>query len=159
MEGRQLAARATAEQDTPLKSVQDRAAANEFLNQAMEDYRRTIEFNLSDVAAHHGYAAMLMYFGRHREAAREFIEVVRRRDSLPPAARSQFYADTDLLGQCLLYCGHPKEAAQAFAAAMRLDPSPPLAQEHLKQALATAQSNRQTGQAMTDLADPADDGD
>jgi tetratricopeptide (TPR) repeat protein len=134
--GRELAARATAEAHQGLDATQDRVLANDSLNEAMECYRQAIRFNAFDVGAHHGYGSMLMYFGRYREAAHEFVEVVRRRDSMNPAARGQYYADTDLLGQCLLYCGHPKEAAHAFAAALALDPAPPDAALHLRQAQA-----------------------
>lgn len=132
MEGRELATQATAEAGQGLDAMPDRVAANELLNAALECYRRTIEINVYDVAAHHGYATMLMYFGRHEEAAREFLAVVRLRDSLGPASQPNYYVDNDLLGQCLLYCGRADEAANAFRAALLLQPAPPEAAAHLK---------------------------
>ncbi|HSU66862.1 MAG TPA: tetratricopeptide repeat protein, partial [Tepidisphaeraceae bacterium] len=133
MEGRDLAALAEADKGSRA-SVDRRLAADDLLDEAMNDYRRTVFLNPSDVAAHHGYAAILMYFGMHHEAGREFLEVVRRRDALNPSIRPTYYADTDLLGQCFLNQNRPEEAVKAFQSASRLTPPPPQAAAHLKQA-------------------------
>jgi tetratricopeptide (TPR) repeat protein len=155
-EGRDLAARATAQAGAG--ALQLRASADDRLNEAMECYQRAIEFNAYDVGAHHGYGAMLMYFGRYREAAREFIEVVRRRETMNPAARPQYYADTDLLGQCLLMCGHPREAVHAFRAALQLNPSAPDVQLHLRGAEAVLASEQaRSRSAITDTARESSD--
>ena len=131
-EGRELAARATAEAADLSSSSRDRLAANDKLSEAMDYYEHTIRLNPNDVAGRHGYAALLMYFGRNREAVQAFAEVLRRRDTMSPAAQSQFYPDTDLLGQCLYNTGRPDLAIRAFRDALRLRPPPPGAAEHLK---------------------------
>jgi tetratricopeptide (TPR) repeat protein len=132
VEGRELATRATQEADAGRDSKQDRIAANEKLHEALDYYEQTLRLNPDDVAGRHGYAAILMYFGRSHEAAGAFAQVLRRRDMMPPAAQVQYFQDTDLLGQCLYNSGRPDLAVRAFRAAVRLQPPPPGAVEHLK---------------------------
>lgn len=132
VEGRKLATRATEEAAAGRDPKQDRLAANEKLHEALDYYEQTLRLNPDDVAGQHGYAAILMYFGRSREAAEAFNQVLRRRDSMAPAAQVQYYQDTDLLGQCLYNCGRADLAVRAFRAATRLQPPPPGAAEHLR---------------------------
>jgi tetratricopeptide (TPR) repeat protein len=123
--------------------------ANEFLLNAMECYRHTVELNGFDVAAHHGYGAMLMYFGKYEDAGRQFLQVLRLRNSLSPSMRSNYYADTDLLGQCLLLCGHIQEAAAIFREANALQPAPPDAALHLRAAEAVLARRNAAHPAIT----------
>ena len=134
MEGRELAKRATAKAAQGLDPIPDRLMANLRLQQAMNGYQHAVEFNDFDLAAHHGYGAMLMYFGRYQDAAGQFVEVLRRRNSLAPRVRANYYADTDLLGQCLFFCGLTKDAVAVFREAVALNPPPIESALHLKAA-------------------------
>lgn len=150
MDGRALATRATAETDKPVEASIDRDAANVCLRHAMECYEHAVELNTFDLAAHHGYGAMLMYFGRYEEAGRQFLEVVRRRNSLMPSMRPKYYADTDLLGQCLFFTGHADDAATVFKEAASLTPAPTDAALHLRAAEAVVARRNAARQAVTD---------
>ena len=125
-------ARRTAEQGG--NPTADRAAADVRFAEAMNLYRWTLQLKPGSVTTRHSYAMILMHFGRWSEAAKEFAEVVHRRDLLPRRAREQFFVDSDLLGQALYRGGRPAEAAEAFRAALRLQPPPPGAAEHLRAA-------------------------
>jgi tetratricopeptide (TPR) repeat protein len=152
VEGRKLATRATEEAAAGRDPRQDRIAANEKLHEALDYYEQTLRLNPDDVAGQHGYAAILMYFGRSREAAEAFNQVLRRRDMMAPAAQVQYYQDTDLLGQCLYNCGRADLAVRAFGAATRLQPPPPGAEEHLKtvEAILAARAHK-PDPAITDI--------
>lgn len=150
VQGRELATRATAEAAAGQSSRQDRMAANGKLHEALEFYEQTLRLNPDDVAGRHGYAAILMYFGRSREAAEAFVEVLRRRDMMAPAARIQYFQDTDLLGQCLYNSGRPDLAVRAFRAAVRLQPPPPGSVEHLRTMEAILAARAKPGPAITD---------
>jgi tetratricopeptide (TPR) repeat protein len=157
MEGRRLAAQATADQTQGLESaVEAREAANDLLESAMDCYRETVHLNPSHVGTHHGYGAMLMYFGAYKPAGQQFVEVLKRRDLMTPAARPQYYADTDLLGQCLLACGRTEQAVHAFEEALKLQPPPAEAAAHLQSARA-ALAARQLGPATPVLTDTRDE--
>lgn len=112
----------------------DRPAADQALREAMDLYRQTLRVNPNHLAAEHGYATILLHFGRFQEAAEVLADIVRRRDRLPPAGRVQFYRDTDLLGQCYFRLGRFSDAVDAFRDATQLTPPPPGAHEHLQQA-------------------------
>lgn len=150
MDGRALATRATAEADKPQEASIDRDAANVCLRHAMECYGHAVELNTFDLAAHHGYGAMLMYFGKYEEAGRQFLDVLRRRNSLMPSVRPRYYPDTDLLGQCLFFTGHADEAAQVFRDAVALTPPPDDAALHLRAAEAVVARRKGARQAITD---------
>lgn len=151
MEGRALATRATADAGQGFDATAERAAANGYLQQAMECYRHAVELNDFDLAAHHGYGAMLMYFGRYDDAGRQFVEVLRRRNSLAPSVRPSYYADTDFLGQCLFFVGRTDDAAAVFRDAMALRPAPVDAALHLRAAEAVlARHNAAHSPALTD---------
>jgi hypothetical protein len=133
-DGKQLATRAVEEAARGENPIPDRMAADEALREAMEGYRRAISINPSMTAAHHGYGAMLMYFGDYPNAARAFNEVLIRRQVMSPAAQTQFYEDSDLLAQCLLYSGRADIAVKVLRDAMRLRPIPAGVEEHLRAA-------------------------
>lgn len=151
MEGRELAKTATAKAAQGIDPIPDRLMANLRLQQAMNGYQHAVEFNDFDLAAHHGYGAMLMYFGRYQDAARQFVEVLRRRNSLAPRVRPNYYADTDLLGQCLFFCGLTDDAAAVFREAVALNPPPDESALHLKAAEAVlAHRNAAPPSVLTD---------
>lgn len=149
MDGRNLAARANTDSRRGLDSSDERQMANAFLRNAMECYGHAVELNQFDVGAHHGYGAMLMYFGKYEDAGRQFLQVLRLRNSLVPSMRSNYYADTDLLGQCLFFCGHTKEAAEIFREAKALQPAPPDAALHLRAAEAVLARRNAAHQTIT----------
>lgn len=149
MDGRELAARANADSKRGFDSSGERNLANESLRDAMECYRHAVELNEFDVAAHHGYGAMLMYFGNYDDAGRQFVQVLRLRNSLIPSMRSNYYADTDLLGQCLFFSGHTKAAAAVFKEAAALQPAPPDAALHLRAAQAVLARRNAAHQALS----------
>jgi hypothetical protein len=151
MDGRALAARATAEATQGIDATADRAAANDCLQEAMDCYRHAVELNDFDLAAHHGYGAMLMYFGRYDDAGRQFVEVLRRRNSLAPSMRPNYYADTDFLGQCLFFVGRAEDAAAVFREAIALRPAPADAALHLRAAEAVLARRNAAHPAITDM--------
>jgi tetratricopeptide (TPR) repeat protein len=158
MEGRELAARATAEAAHGIDPTPDRLAANDRLREAMNSYQHAVELNEFDLAAHHGYGAMLLYFGRYQEAGRQFVEVLRRRNSLAPSMRPNYYADTDFLGQCLFFCGRADEAAEVFRDAAALRPAPADAALHLRAAEAVVARRNAARPAITDTRKEAAEG-
>lgn len=130
-----------------------RMEATALLADALECYRRTVKLSEYNVAAHHGYGAMLMFFGRYDEAVDQFQEVVVRRQRLRPIVQAKYFDDTDLLGQCLMDAGRPDEAVRAFRDAVRLDPAPADAAAHLRAAqmvLAQRDKAARSAPAVTD---------
>lgn len=153
-EGRELLVKATAEAKAGNDPTVDQLEGKAMLADAMECYRRTVLLSDYNVAAYHGYGAMLMFFGRFDEAADEFRQVLGRRNHLRPIVRSKYYDDTDLLGQCLMACGKPDEAVLAFRAATRLDPPPAEAAAHLRAAeMVLAQRDKAAAPAAPALTD------
>ncbi|HEY2588688.1 MAG TPA: hypothetical protein VGI81_23300 [Tepidisphaeraceae bacterium] len=154
-EGRQLMLKAMAEAKAGMDPTVDQLEAKALMADAMECYRRTISLSDSNLAAHHGYGAMLMFFGRYKEAADQFHEVVVRREHLRPIVRAKYYEDTDLLGQCLMAFGRPADAVRAFRAATLLDPPPANAAAHLRAAETSLAQQREKNaqQPSSGLAD------
>lgn len=152
-QGRQLMVKATAEARAGIDPTLDQLEARVMLADAMECYRHTVDLSDTNVAAHHGYGAMLMFFGHYSEAVEEFRQVVGRREHLRPIIRPKYYEDTDLLGQCLMGCGRPGEAVRAFRAATHLDPPPANAAAHLRAAEMVLAQREKDGQARPALTD------
>jgi len=159
-EGRELVIRANDEAARGQDDREDRLISNLLLNKSLALYERTLRLNRTNVAAHHGAAVVAMYLGRYQEAADEFTEVIRRRNSVPPLGRMRYYLDSDLLGQSLHNLGRYADAVKAFDAAVKLDPPPPNALEHLKAAqaaLSAATNAKPPGPAITDTSREATD--
>ncbi|HXE54649.1 MAG TPA: tetratricopeptide repeat protein, partial [Tepidisphaeraceae bacterium] len=136
--------------ESGVRSLADRStdephqAARTLMLTALEHYEQAVRINPQAVAARHGRALVLMHFGRYRQAADAFADVLRRRDVLAPENRAELDKDIDALGQCQYNLGRYADAIKSFESATSANPPVPGAAEHLAIARAALAASART---------------
>jgi tetratricopeptide (TPR) repeat protein len=97
-------------------------------------FRKAIELKPDYATGHDNLALVLIQTGRENEAIERIERVLEISGQMPPALRPRLDKAHNLFGQVLMQRNRPREAAEHFRAALRLNPGFEEARQNLARA-------------------------